>query len=179
MTDNSKSPVLWSRAGVVNDVFVPVETPEAITDHKAVLLPLSVWLQLDERKRRFRNIRIGVRIEAADALDPLLNDLQHIALVVLDFPAFNDGRSFSKAAQLRAHYGFFGELRASGMVRIDQVGAMLRAGFDTLEISDALTLARLQAGDLHDTGVYYQPVAGGIFGAEKKAEGFRWRRRIS
>lgn len=170
-------PALWSRSGLTKDEFVPVETVEEISGYNAVIVPLTLWPEMSGERLRSHNIRIGVRIEAGEALDGLLTDLPHIDLLVLNFPAFNDGRSFSKAARLRSHYGFSGEVRASGAVHIDQVGAMLRSGFDSLHISDALTLKRLLAGELYDTGLYYQPVAGGIHGAEQGLAGYSWRRR--
>ncbi|MDM7849846.1 DUF934 domain-containing protein [Pseudochrobactrum kiredjianiae] len=170
-------PALWSRSGLTDDGFVHVESVEEITGHDAVIVPLQLWPQISRERLRTSNIRIGVCVEAGEALDNLLGDLAHIDLLVLDFPAFNDGRSFSKAARLRSHYEFTGEIRASGAVHIDQVSAMLRSGFDTLQISDARTLKRLLAGELHDTGVYYQPVAGGIHGAEQGLAGYSWRRR--
>lgn len=179
MSDEIKTPVLWTRDGVLQDDYVAVDTLEDIAGQAAVLLPLHLWLQLDEQQKRFKNIRIGVRIEAGEVLDNLLDDLNYIDLLVLDFPAFNDGRSFSKAARLRTHYGFSGEIRATGAVYIDQVTAMLRAGFDSLQISDPLTLSRLLNGDLHDTGVYYQPVAGGVGASEKSGERYAWRRRLA
>lgn len=170
-------PALWSRSGLREDVFVAVETIEESTEHQAVIVPLKLWPQISAERLRTGNIRIGVRVEAGEALDQLLDDLPHIDLVVLDFPAFNDGRSFSKAARLRSHYKYAGEIRASGAVHIDQAGAMLRAGFDSLQIGDARTLKRLLAGILPDTGLYYQPAAGGIYGAEQELTGYSWRRR--
>ena len=170
-------PALWSRSGLMHDAFVNIESVEEITDHDAVIVPLKLWPEISHERLRSHNIRIGVRVEAGEALDTLLDDLEHIDILVLDYPAFNDGRSFSKAARLRSHYGFSGEIRASGAVHIDQVSAMLRAGFDTLQVSDARTLKRLLSGDLHDTGLYYQPVAGGIHGAEQGLAGYSWRRR--
>jgi uncharacterized protein (DUF934 family) len=170
-------PALWSRSGLIEDAYVNLESVEEIIAHEAVIIPLQLWPQISRALLRSHNIRIGVRVEAGEALDALLDDLTYIDILVLDFPAFNDGRSFSKAARLRSHYGFSGEIRASGAVHIDQIGAMLRAGFDTLQISDARTLRRLLAGELHDTGLYYQPVAGGIHGAEQGLAGYSWRRR--
>ncbi len=176
MTDDAL-PAVWSRSGLTEDELVAVETLEEIADHTAVLLSLTLWAELNTQPNRLRNIRIGVRVEASEALDTLLDDLAHIDILVLDFPAFNDGRSFSKAARLRSHYGFAGEIRASGAVHIDQVSAMLRSGFDTLQVKDARTLQRLLTGELHDSGLYYQPVAGGIHGAEQGLAGYSWRRR--
>ncbi len=61
---------------------------------------------------------------AGDALDALLPHLRHLPLVALAFPAFNDGRSYSKAELLRTRHGYRGEIRATGDVPIDQVAQM-------------------------------------------------------
>ncbi|MFC4348980.1 DUF934 domain-containing protein [Kordiimonas lipolytica] len=66
-------------------------------------------------------------------LAPLMNKL---AFVVIDFPAFGDGRGFSLAVRLRKDLGFKGEIRATGPVIPDQALFLLRAGFDTVEVAD-------------------------------------------
>ena len=43
-----------------------------------------------------------------------------LALIALVFPKFRDGRAYSQARLLREHYGFRGELRATGDVLRDQ-----------------------------------------------------------
>ena len=52
--------------------------------------------------------------------------LDQLSLVALAFPAFSDGRSFSKAELLRSRYGFEGAVRATGQVLVDQLPHMLR-----------------------------------------------------
>jgi len=64
-------------------------------------------------------------------LAPLANKL---AFVVINFPAFGDGRGFSLAVRLRKDLGFKGEIRASGHTIPDQALFLKRAGFDTVEI---------------------------------------------
>lgn len=75
------------------------------------------------------------------ATDTLFSDLTHlmnkIAFVVIDFPAFGDGRGFSLAVRLRKDLGFKGEIRATGPVIPDQGLFLLRSGFDTIEVDDA------------------------------------------
>ena len=60
--------------------------------------------------------------------------LPRLALVVLNFPVFNDGRSFSLARQLRLD-GYAGEIRATGNVMPDLLQFMLQVGFDTFDVS--------------------------------------------
>ena len=55
-------------------------------------------------------------------------------MVALEFPVFNDGRSYSAARVLRERYGFEGELRAVGDVLLEQLHFMHRSGFDAFEI---------------------------------------------
>ena len=51
------------------------------------------------------------------------------------FPTFKDGRAYSQARLLRERYGFRGELRATGQVLRDQFLFLLRAGFDSFEVT--------------------------------------------
>ena len=50
------------------------------------------------------------------------------------FPGPSDGRGYTQARLLRERYGFKGELRASGYVRLDQVFFLARCGFNALEL---------------------------------------------
>ena len=58
-------------------------------------------------------------------------------MIRIDFPTFADGRGFTLAAQLR-RLGYQGRLRAKGHVLADQYAMARRAGFDEVEIDDAL-----------------------------------------
>ncbi len=55
----------------------------------------------------------------------------------ITFAAFSDGRSFTLARRLRLA-GFRGRLRAAGPLLADQYAMARRAGFDEVEIPDAL-----------------------------------------
>ena len=79
-----------------------------------------------------RSIEVANTI-AAEALGPHLASIPAIAI---RFPAFNDGRGFSLARQLR-RLGFKGTLRARGHVLADQYPMALRCGFDEVEITEA------------------------------------------
>lgn len=75
----------------------------------------------------------------ANTTDPatLAPVLSRLALIVIAFPAFSDGRGFSLARLLR-RAGFSGELRASGRIVADQYHHALGCGFDHIEIPDDL-----------------------------------------
>ncbi len=79
----------------------------------------------------------GVEIGPADDPRALMGVLGQVALVRVRFPAFNDGRGFSHARDLRS-LGFHGRLRAAGHVLADQYAMARRVGFDEVEIDEAL-----------------------------------------
>lgn len=163
---------LWTCEGFQEDPYTHVETLEHAGSFAAVIVPLAAWLALDEEKRWQNNRRIGVAIAPGESIEPLLAHIDNIPLIALHFPAFNDGRSYSKAELLKNRHGFKGELRAYGDVLIDQVAFMLRTGFDTLEVAHGVTLDRLKSKTLHDTPFYYQPGRG----SQRQAGTFAWRR---
>ncbi|MDX2263553.1 MAG: DUF934 domain-containing protein [Hyphomicrobiales bacterium] len=76
-----------------------------------------------------------------ESLAPLFGRLD---LIVIPFPAFNDGRGFSLGKRLR-RLGFQGELRAKGHIIPDQYAYARACGFDTIEISDALAARQPEA----------------------------------
>ncbi len=55
-----------------------------------------------------------------------------LALVVLQFPKWTDGRAYSQARLLRSRYRFQGEMRATGDVLVDMVPLLARTGFDAV-----------------------------------------------
>lgn len=65
----------------------------------------------------------------ANDADPREVSLDGIHTVVLQFPAFTDGRAFSQAFLLRRRLGFGGQIRAVGDVLVDQLQQMQRSGF--------------------------------------------------
>lgn len=83
-------------------------------------------------------------------------ELVGVASIVIEFPAFMDGRGFSHARKLR-EAGFRGELIAAGDVLPDQWQFLQRCGFSALkdhEIADtASTLPKFSAAYQADTPV--------------------------
>lgn len=137
-----------------------------------VILPLATYLALSLEQRKAGANRLGVLILPGEKLDGIVPDLAHVSLIALAFPAYNDGRSHSKAALLRSRYGYTGEVRAVGDVLVDQIPLLLRNGFNSLEIKNGVAIKRLE--DHVDTYVpiYYQPATT----AATKPAGYSWRR---
>ena len=82
--------------------------------------------------------------------------------VVLEFPAFRDGRAYSQARILRESLGFGGFLRARGDILRDQLFFMLRCGFDSFEIGDGADFSEWRMA-FEELSSWYQP-SGGLSG---------------
>lgn len=165
---------LWTQAGFIDDSWARIDGEAEISAFDNVILPLAAFLEHVEARRNEPG-RLGVHLEPGESLDAIVPYLDRLSLVSLGFPAYNDGRSFSKAELLRSRHGFKGTVRAHGDVLIDLVAHMLRTGFDELEVRNGPTLARLEAGRPGGLPVYYQPAAKP---AEKpgSAPAYAWRR---
>lgn len=163
------SPRLWTQAGFIEDDWTRNE--DAAGAH--VILPLDAFLAAVEAGSNAGPL--GVHLEPGDSLDAIVPHLGRLALISLGFPAYNDGRSFSKAELLRSRYGFMGTIRAQGDVLIDLVSHMVRTGFDELEVKNGPTLVRLEAGRSGGLPAYYQPAAKPSV-APSSAPAYAWRR---
>ncbi len=169
----TEMPRLWTPEGFRDDAWQHAETLDGAAGNKAVLLPLAALRTLDAATRKSMAGRLGVVLapgESVDAIVPLLADL---ALVALAFPAFSDGRSFSKAELLRSRHGYTGPLRAVGDVLIDQIPHMLRTGFTEFEVKNPTALKRLGERRLGGLPVHYQPTAV----SAAPSGGYSWRRK--
>ena len=98
-------------------------------------------LTLDEGLLKAHLGRIGVCLPPSAELDSIARFLPGLALTVVDFPAFRDGRGFSLARALRDRHGFTGELRARGHILPDQYLFLLRCGVDTVALPTGTDLA--------------------------------------
>lgn len=63
----------------------------------------------------------------------ILPRLGALAVVAVEFPKFRDGRGFSIARALREHYGFAGDLRATGHFLPEQFLFLISCGFTSFE----------------------------------------------
>jgi uncharacterized protein (DUF934 family) len=158
---------LWTKAGFAEDGWTRIASPDEVVPGESQIAPLEVWLALGGNERA----GMGVHIAPGEALEPLLDHLDEIALISLGFPKFSDGRSFSKAELLRSRHGYEGRIRASGEVLIDQIPHMLRTGFDEFEVSDETALRRLGDGRVGGLPYHYQPTA-----MRGTGERYSWRR---
>lgn len=99
----------------------------------------------------------AVSLANTDPVEEMAAHVEGLALVVLHFPKFTDGRAYSQARLLRERYGYRGELRATGAVLQDQLPFLLRCGFDSFE-SDQAGFGEALARARTLFSVVYQPV---------------------
>jgi uncharacterized protein (DUF934 family) len=175
MTDQNppRNPRLWTPEGFCEDEWRHLAAGAALPVEGNAILPLDAFLALEPGIAAARADSLGVLLKAGEALDKIVDRLDTLPLVALDFPAFNDGRSFSKAGLLTTRYGYKGIIRAVGDVLIDQIPLMLRTGFTEFEVVDPTALRRLEQGDLRGIPVHYQPAAR----PAAKTATYSWRRR--
>ncbi|MHB2267220.1 DUF934 domain-containing protein [Aliihoeflea sp. PC F10.4] len=173
MSDDN-APRLWTEAGFIDEGWTRIDGEPQVDAFDNVILPLAAFLDHVEARRNEPG-RLGVHLEPGESLDAIVPHLDRLSLISLGFPAYTDGRSFSKAELLRSRYGFKGTIRAHGDVLIDLVAHMLRTGFDEFEVTNGPTLARLEAGRPGGLEVFYQPAAKAAAMPEN-APAYAWRR---
>lgn len=162
---------LWKNGQFETDIYKLAGDEEALPDG-AVIVSLKRFLAGKEELAA-RNTPVGVVLQPADNIELLADALPDLPLLALAFPKFGDGRAFSLARIARERYGFTGELRAVGDILFDRIAYMIRCGFDALDISNAPTIAALEAGKLPVSHKRYQPTGGDGAKADKLKP---WRR---
>jgi uncharacterized protein (DUF934 family) len=148
------------RAGsIVEDRFVRILDDAPLPEGAPVLVPAARFLA-DITDIARRESPTGVLWPNNRNIAELAPHLDRLALVALVLPNFRDGRAYSQARILRERHGFRGELRATGQVLRDQFLFLLRAGFDSLEVSKAEDAAAF-ADAVARFSVFYQPTGDG------------------
>ena len=104
--------------------------PVSITPAPHLLLDLAQWHAV--RAAWPPAMPVGVRLANDQDVELLEHDLPRLALVVLQFPKWVDGRAYSQARLLRTRYRFTGEIRATGEVLVDMLPLLQRTGFDAV-----------------------------------------------
>jgi len=133
--------VKWTGADaeLAEDPFTAVDDDQTLPRGDVIISLTRFQSEGDQLLSEGR--KIGVRIEADEAVEALAYDLPRIAVVALVFPKFRDGRAYSAARLLRQRFGYEGQVRAVGDVLREQAHFMIRCGFDAFEPADGSTPA--------------------------------------
>ena len=134
---------LLEKNAFTTDTWTFIAAEQALADGGRVALAFARLKAEWETLARFPG-ELGAVLSNTDNDDEVEVFLPHLSLVVLPFPAFADGRSYSIARQIR-NRGYKGELRASGNVLPDQLQMMLQVGFSSFDVSDRFPLQAWQA----------------------------------
>jgi uncharacterized protein (DUF934 family) len=143
----------------IEDPFFFVPDGKAYPDEKGVIVTLARFQ--GERDNLFAHRKlVGVRLASNENPTVLKADLHRLAVIVLEFPKFRDGRAFSWARMLRTRFNYKGEIRATGDFLLDQLAFMARTGIDAFEVRQDVTLDQFHHA-MGEISHPYQPAADG------------------
>lgn len=108
-----------------------IEVPES----GDILVSLETWQANKEALIQHAG-RNGLLINGDAELDDIIDDLDQLDLIAINFPKFADGRGYSLARLIRERANYHGELRAVGDVLRDQLFYLHRCGFNAFVIRE-------------------------------------------
>ncbi len=120
---------------VIDDPWLVIDDQEPVPVSQPVMVSLTRW-QAERDALRGRNGMVGVRMQTTDLADEIADDVGHLDLIAIEFPAIGEGRGYSTGRLLRERHGFTGELRAVGPLVRDVFLFLKRCGFDAVEARD-------------------------------------------
>ena len=149
------STLIRSNGPVIN-TYVTVADDDALPATGNVLVSLARW-EKDHEALVQRGLPCGVTLANTTPIAELDARIRDVALIVLQFPSFADGRAYSQARLLRESLGYTGELRAMGAAVVrDQLLGMVRCGIDSFDLrADQSVESCLEA--LSEFSAAYQP----------------------
>jgi uncharacterized protein (DUF934 family) len=100
-----------------------------------LILPLEDYIKAIEAGEPADRRAPLLKAEHHD-VTPLQPYLDKVPLVAINFTTTGDGRGFTQARLLRGRFGYQGQLRAVGKIRVDQMFFLARCGFDAFELLD-------------------------------------------
>jgi len=107
----------------------PLPTPSPAPD---LLLTLTQWHAA--RDTWPAGLNTGLIVSNDVDIETLEADLPKLALIVLSFPKWTDGRAYTQARLLRSRYRYAGQVRATGEVLVDMLPLLARTGFDAVQL---------------------------------------------
>jgi uncharacterized protein (DUF934 family) len=163
---------LLKNGAVIDEIWAHVEDGHELSPGGCFTVSLGRFLS-EHDILLARNEAVGVRLGPTDDPALLADHLSRLHLIEVSFPKYTDGRGYSTAQLLRRRLGYTGELRAVGHVLRDQLGYMVRAGFDAMIYDSKTPEADFTAANAEFSEVY-QATADGretVFEKRHKAGG--------
>jgi uncharacterized protein (DUF934 family) len=125
-------PNIIKNGAIVEDTY-HVITEAGALPAEDVVVSLEVWQQQRAEVLAHPHKK-GIMLKPDQHPEVIVDDLAHLDIIALAFPAFADGRGYSYAVLLRQRYGFKGELRATGDIFKDNMFYLKRCGFDSFAV---------------------------------------------
>jgi len=126
-------PNIIKDGAIVNDNYCLVTATDTLLPQADILVTLAVW-QIQSAAILAHPFKKGVLLQPDQHPEAIIESLNQLDVIALDFPAFADGRGYSYAVLLRQRYGFTGELRATGDVFKDNLFYLKRCGFNSFAV---------------------------------------------
>jgi uncharacterized protein (DUF934 family) len=112
----------------------PLDTSVLNKDNESIeLLSVEQWIEnVDELSK----LGVGVIVKPADDVQLLKDTLNDVALIVLDFNNFDDGRGYSQAYLLSKRWKYAEEIIGIN-AHLDQLQFMLRSGVTSYKLLES------------------------------------------
>ncbi|ETI61672.1 DUF934 domain-containing protein [Marinomonas profundimaris] len=129
-------PKLIKNGKIIDNTYVWQQDAEQEVTSNSIV-PAQKWLS---EKDTIGSV-VGIWLEAGDGVEFLQDiDINQFDVIGVNFPAFTDGRGFSYARLLRERLHYQGEIRALGHFIPDQLGYLLRVGFNGFQFNEEVNL---------------------------------------
>ncbi|MBR7888023.1 DUF934 domain-containing protein [Marinomonas sp. A79] len=134
-------PKLIKNGEIVDNTYVWLKDSEQDVVANAIV-PAKKWLDEQDQIGEVA----GIWLDAGDGVESLQGiDLSQFAVIGIYFPVFVDGRGFSYARLLKERLNYQGEIRALGHFIPDQLGYLLRVGFNSFQFNEDVDLEKALA----------------------------------
>lgn len=150
------SALLNLEGSVISDAYTLLADDAVLPESGAVIVSLVRW-QAEASALAARSTPVAVKLANTVDVLTLSPDVLARPMLVLDFPAFADGRAYSQARRLRERAGYTGVIRASGAVVADQLAMMARCGISEFALREDQPLALCQQTLAAQKPLPYQP----------------------
>ena len=139
------SALLNRQGAVLADAYTLLADDAVLPASGAVTVSLARW-QAEAAVLATRSAPVAVKLHNTVDVLTLAADVRARPMLVLDFPAFGDGRGYSQARRLRDRDLYKGAIRATGAAVVaDQLAMMTRCGIDEFALREDQPLAVCQA----------------------------------
>lgn len=127
-------PVLINTKSLITDVWHRyVGSADSLPYRQPCLLPIEEWIEHPLIWREFAS-DVGVILAPSDDPTRLVERLNELTIIAMEFVTASDGLGIKHAAQLREEFDYRGTIRALGQLTAEQISPLIKAGFSEFEM---------------------------------------------